>query len=297
MRFVTKSKECLGTVVEIKLPQSQSSFFSDCFFELERIEKTYSRFLPTSQLSKVNSKLHTWQKVSTEFILLVEKSLSFAKQTNGAFDITLKSRLENLGYDASYSFQPKVESVVLRLKNFFLQFQRPILINKQESTIYLRKQIEFGGLGKGFALDCLAKIIREKGVLDFYINAGGDIYGGCSEKSKPWTILLEHPDDATRAIGYIELKNQAIACSAPNRRKWGKHHHLLNSQTGQSEHSLKCIFVLAKTGIEADAYATALFTSGFERAIPLSHKLPVCVFLVSAQNKVYRNSDFLLRNV
>ncbi len=67
-----------------------------------------------------------------------------------------------------------------------------------------------------------------------------------------------------------------LQASAPNRRKWGKFHHLLNA---------KAIFVIAKTGIEADGYATA----GFKEGIELSKKLPVEMLLISSENKMYQS--------
>lgn len=54
----------------------------------------------------------------------------------------------------------------------------------------------------------------------------------------------------------------------------------------------KAIFIVAKTGIEADAYATAIFCAGFEEGIALSQKLPVQVLLVSSKNRMYQSPGF-----
>ncbi len=285
-------KQVLGTKVEIKLPIRHSPFFPLCFSELERIEKAYSRFLPGSELTRLNGRLGIWQDASQELLALVEMAGEFKTKTDGNFDITLKSRLDDLGYDSQYSFERKKPG--MDILGAFRRFLPAIKTDQANGKILLNRQIEFGGLGKGYALDCVARLLEKNCVEHYYINAGGDIYArkGKSGAEKPWEILLEHPDDPERAIGKISLDGKSIAGSAPNRRKWGDSHHLLNARTGMPARGVKCIFIIAKTGIEADAYATALFTAGFEQGIGLSKKLPVEILVVSSQDKMYQSPGF-----
>ena len=122
---------------------------------------------------------------------------------------------------------------------------------------------------------------------------GGDIV--CKGK---WTILLEHPDETENAFGKITLTDGAIASSAPNRRKWSKkHHHLINPHTRRSEQSIKAIFILAKTGIDADAYATALFASGIDEALELSSKLPIETLIITPDNAIHATDGFVYESV
>ena len=276
------------------------------FEELKRIEKAYSRFIDDSELSKINSKLGTWHSVSYEFFHLLEKAEEFRKKTHGNFDITLKSSLESLGYDKDYSFtrkSPEKNSIFSKLRTML---SGSVRLDKVNHRVLLNKQVEIGGFGKGYCLDRLVQIIESHEIMDYYINAGGDIRARMSHSkdstnlnssnvSDGWNILLEHPDDTSSAIGQIKLNNKAIACSAPNRRKWGKsgeYHHLLNAQTKMPQNSVKCIFIIASTGIEADGYATALFAAGFEDAIVMVHELPVDMLIVSRENKMYKTPGF-----
>lgn len=290
-KILAQAREQLGSVIEIKLPEKYKSLFGLCFKEIDRIEQAYSRFLDSSELTKLNNHLGKWQKASDEYLKIVEYALDFYNKTEGYFDITLKTLLEKIGYDKEYSFKPKEskDTIVQKIRDKM----QPILIDKKNKRIMLRKEIEFGGLGKGYALDCVAKLLDKKGVDCYYINAGGDIYAR-QGSGEPWTILLEHPDNYEMVIGKLELDKQSIAGSAPNRRRWGngKYHHLINAKTKQPENSVKAIFVIAKTGMEADAYATALFTSGFEEAIRIYKKLPVEILLISQNNKVFKSEGF-----
>jgi len=289
MDFESKSVERLGSHFEITLLKGNEKVFDECFEELKRIEEKFSRFLDTSILSKVNSKLNEWQCIDSEFLFLVKTALEFKEKTKGNFDVTVKSALDSLGYDKNYSFKEKKQnkSLFSELKNIFASSVR---IDEKNSKIYLTKEIEFGGFGKGYCLDRLSEIIESNDVFDYQINGSGDIFA--KKKEGSWNILLEHPDDSNKAIGKIELNGRAIACSASNRRRWGKNHHLINAKTGLPQNSVKTIFVLAKSGIEADGYATAVFTVGFEEGIKLSKNLPIDILLISDKNKMYKSEGF-----
>ena len=286
MEFASKKKEVLGTVVEIKIPRADSKIFSLLFDEFKRIETKYTRFRDDSYLAELNRKLGRWQKTDEETLFLIKKSLEIRKNTDNSFDITLLDTLEKLGYDKEYSFKEKKS-----LFYFNLDFSKE-KIKVRGNEIFLKKRIELGGIGKGYAIDKAAQIIEKNGILDYYINAGGDIFARHKNKKKEWTILLEHPDFTDRAIGKIGINNLSITSSSSNRRKWGQNHHLIDAKTKKPRNDVKSIFIIAKKTIEADAYATALFTSGFNKAIELAKKLNLSVLIISNENKVYKSEGF-----
>jgi len=291
MEIEAQKKNLLGTQIEIKLPGKFSYFFPKCFSRLLEIENNYSRFIENSQLSFLNNNLGKWQNASSEFIFLLKKAAELNSATEGHFDITLKTALDSLGYDKNYSFRKKtIFQNPLRQAAAILRGN--ILIDEKNKKALLNKQIDFGGFGKGFALDEISSLLEKNKIFHYYINAGGDIMAKSAPGEKEWQILLEHPDDSSRAIGKIPLNGMALAASAPNRRKWGDSHHLLNAKKRSPQNDSKCVFCLAKTGLEADAYATAIFCAGFKEGISLSKKLPIQILLVSAQNRVYKSSRF-----
>ncbi len=283
--------QLLGTKIEMQLPRQHASLFPECFAEMGRIENAYSRFLPGSELSLLNSHLGQWQDATDEFISLLSQAEDFRKETGGNFDITIKAALDSLGYDAEYSFVPKPKAGV-GLLGLVRGLAGSILLDRKRGRVLLNKEIDFGGFGKGFALDQAGRLLEARGVSHYYINAGGDIFARRGEGEAPWEILLEHPDDPSLAIGKVAIDNRSIAASAPNRRKWGEFHHLLNAKTGKPATGVKAVFAIAKTGIAADAYATALFTAGFEEGIALSGKLPVEALIISSQGRMFQSKGF-----
>jgi len=286
VELASQSLEVLGSVVQIQLPASQSSLFPICFSELQRIEKTYSRFLADSQLSKLNSRLGEWQDASPELLYLLQQADEFHKKTDGHFDICLKELLEGMGYGPKDAERKNKQPITHPAS------EQRFFVDSKNSKVLLNRQIEFGGFGKGFALDQVAALLDKANVSHYCINAGGDIFARQGKGEEAWQILLEHPEDPSKAIGSVKIDGVALAASAANRRKWGDKHHLINAKTGKPSQGVKAIFLVAATGIEADAYATAIFTAGFESGIPLASKLPVQMLLVSSENKMYKTPDF-----
>jgi thiamine biosynthesis lipoprotein len=77
-------------------------------------------------------------------------------------------------------------------------------------------------------------------------------------------VALEHPFDTAAAIGVVEVRDAAIAGSAPNRRTWtasdGRRlHHVLDGRTGVPVDTVAATWALAESAMLADALATALF--------------------------------------
>lgn len=272
--MITKSRELLGTIIEITLPTSK--LFDECFDEIERIEKKYSRFIENSYLSKLNSKKE--DRLDEETIFLLKKAVKIKIITKNYFDINIKETLESLGYDKDYSFKKKI-----KINNPFKK--KGFEIKDKKITLY--NQIDFGGIGKGYAIDRVKKILEKNKIKKYFINAGGDIYSKGKNR-----IALENPDNNKYAIGEVEINDESICSSSSNRRKWGKNHHLIDPFTKKSTNSIKTVFIIEKNAIDGDALATGLFCSGFENAIEISKKNNLKVLLISNDNKIFTSKNF-----
>ena len=280
MAFISKSEKHLGTVFLIKLPETNEDLFDSCFSLLFSFEKKYTRFSNTSFLTELNSSLNVWRDIDDETYQLFSFAKNVAKSTNNAFDVGVKSQLDNLGYDSSLSFVEK--------KQPFMYIQDSFILHSSKKKVYLKKEVDFGGLGKGFVIDKLVSFLEEKNVSSFFISGGGDIYAKGS-----FDVFLENPLDPSYAIGKVVLDNCAIASSSSNRRSFGRYHHLLDAKTGLPANEILAIYVLGKTALEADAYATAFFTAGLRNAIELSEHLMIPILLITSDKKVYCSNSFV----
>ena len=188
-------------------------------------------------------------------------------------------------YDNNYSFKEKK-------KKFNFNLRKNLIL--KESKVNLRKEIDFGGFGKGYAVDRVRKILDSAGLKDYLLNAGGDIYVKGKTFSK---VYMENPDDIEQVFAYVELDAQSIASSSASRRKWGKNHHLIDPKKAKSAEDMKSVFVISRSAMEADMYATALYVLGFKKAVACVKRKKLVAFLVSKDNQVYRSKGFHMRPI
>lgn len=270
MKEFTLNKPLMDTLIQITL-RSQSSkqkadnALSQAYKQFENVVKRFSRFDKSSELSKLNSTAGKWNKVSKEFLLLLEKALELAQETDGLFDPTILDLLMQYGYDSSFDPE-RIAKISLRkgvteeVKN--LLRTRPdykqIEINKKARKVKLavKQSIDLGAIAKGYAIDLAFETLAEDGFDNFLINAGGDI-----RVTGSWEAALFNPINQG-LLGNITVKDMALAGSGSLARQVGYFHHIINPNTGKSASRVLQTYVLAQTATEADAYSTALFLMG-----------------------------------
>lgn len=218
--------------------------------EIERFDAEWSRFRADSAVTRVGRDGGEISSADAGAMLDAYRELSEA--TGGAVNPLVADSLVALGYDASYSLlargpvaAPRRWSDVLRWSTGSVTADGPALI-------------DVGALGKGRLVDLVSGVLADLPG-DLVVDAGGDMRarGGAVR------VGLEHPYDATRAIGVIELQDAALCASATNRRAWGDGlHHVLDARTGVPVRTWAATWAIAPDAMRADAVATALFFDG-----------------------------------
>lgn len=281
-RFIFE-REKLGTLFRIVVIAEKESdirmYVEKAFDEVDRIEKSYSRFLQNNELFKLNRSIDRWFCVSDELFELIKFGEKLKSETNGAFDLTVKSVLEAFGYDERYSFVEKGRGALGHIEL------------GAGNMVKISAGLDLGALGKGYVVDKVREILDE--LDDFCINAGGDIYvKGSDGECDGWKILFEDPADATRAIGFTVASDMAFGSSNALRRSWGDKSHLINARKAAPADEMLAVYTQAKTCLLADAYSTALFVLGFEEAQKLVEKLSVEAMLISQKGDIFKTAGF-----
>jgi thiamine biosynthesis lipoprotein len=282
MDSLEESREVLGGEVSIKMAvfdrARAESALARAFAECERIEATYSRFISGNTLSDLNSRLGEWLEVDDELYALIAFGERLRVSTEGAFDLTVKSILDSWGYDAEYSMEERSGGALGE-------------IELRDGQVRLGAEIDLGGIGKGYAIDRIDNVLRE--FANVCIDAGGDILArGVNSDGKPWRAVFEHPTDIKQGIGFVDVDGLALGCSSPSRRKWRDKHHLVEPKAGLPAKGMLAVYTQADAALIADAYSTALFALGFERAIELLPDLPVEAMLIGLDGKAWRSGGF-----
>ncbi len=285
-----ESKELLGSHLRISFACSDPTLGWDLLAkswqQLTAFHQKYSRFIKGNYLEVINSQLNAWQEIDAETYALIEKILHLQSLYGLHFSLAVKSTLENLGYDQNYSFQTKTK--LSGPLQGVVQLKTP-------NQLYITAPIEFGGFGKGYALDLVLNILKSH-CPNICLDFGGDLYAqGQDTSGHPWKIILENPLDSSEGIGSIVLDQQFLTASSGSKRHWGKDqklHHLIDPGTGKSAQYWLGSFVLANSGIEADWLATALFCTPQAEILSRSAQLTDTHFLLIAPDKQVHNHQF-----
>jgi len=218
--------------------------------EIDRFDREWSRFRSDSAVTRVGRDGGSISSRDAGAMLDAYRELSQA--TAGAVNPLVADSLSALGYDASYSLVASDPIAAPRDWSDRLRW------TAGEVTASAPALVDVGALGKGRLVDLVTDVLADVPG-DLVVDAGGDmrVRGGAVR------IGLEHPYDATRAIGVIELQDAALCASAVNRRAWGEGlHHVLDARTGVPVRTWAATWAIAADAMKADAVATALFFDG-----------------------------------
>lgn len=290
----------MGTFVEVSLygltEARANEASSAAFAEFARLDESMSAWKPDSQLSEVNAAAGREPvAVDRELFDLVKKAIRFAEETEGAFDPTFAAMwgLWTFG-DDGVDHLPKPETVKKRRA---LIDYRKVKLDPKARTIFLEERgmrLSLGGIAKGYATDRAASILRERGVRDFLIKAGGELYASGTKGGKKWRVGIRDPR-APDHFAALALEDMAFDTSGDYERFFevdGKrYHHIIDPKTGYPAERSRSATVLAKDATTADALSTALFVLGPKKAMALVEKTPgVEAVLVGADNRLFVSS-------
>ena len=243
-----------------------------------KFERTYSRFIDSSQICKINSSRQKTISLSQELANILDLGLELKKLSGGGFDPNVGQLMEGYGYDSSYSFVRDSDKIDSPRGDFELNGTNLI---KSGSL-----NLDLGGWGKGWLIDKVSEYLKKLNIKYFLVDGGGDMYGTIKSSGKGWRIGLKHPSDDDLVIAGVELKNEAVAGSNPAYRQVGDFHHLVNAVDGFPVDRVRGTYVLAPSAAVADGCATALFVSEKEFWPGLVNRFKMECLVVGEGNRV-----------
>ena len=271
----------------------------DAVAEIQRIESLLTTFSENSQTNQINENAGIQAvKVESEVFELIVRAKRISELTDGAFDLSygsLDKRFWN--FDKTMAQLPDAQTAKEKVK---LINYKNIILDKTLGTVFLKEKgmrIGFGGIGKGYAADKAAQLLRNKGVTSGIVNASGDlITWGNQPNGNPWTISLAHPDLPTEAFSKLNISNLAVATSG-NYEKFvmidgKKYSHTINPKTGYPISGIKSVSIICPIAELADALATPVTIMGVEAGLNLINQLNgVEGIIIDDQNHVYKSDN------
>jgi thiamine biosynthesis lipoprotein len=241
--------------------------------EVERLEAQLSLYRPGSEIARVNAQAALRPVgVSPPVFQLLRHAQQLHRECGGAFDITIGPLVRCWGFMDGTGHLPDPAELALARE---LVGMRHVILDGDDFSVRFDRQgvmIDLGAIGKGYAVDCAARTLREAGV------ASALIHGGTST-----TCAIGHPPDAedwmvavaaspesgapTRPpLATVRLRDDALSVSAG----WGKffeaggriYGHVLDPRTGEPVANAVLAAVVLPSATESDALSTALLVAG-----------------------------------
>ena len=235
--------------------------------------------------------------IGPELHHLLDASLTWARRTDGAFDITggpLFDRWKRAREEGILPTEAEIRSCLERTG-----YDHVILEGSMVRLAKRGMQIGFGAIGKGFAADRAGELLRQRGFENFIIDAGGDVLISGSRGGTPWQVAIRHP----RRGGLLAIfgaADCAIATSGDYEQfsviDDVRYAHILDPRTGWPARKLASVTVITRRGIDADALATALFVLGPEKGLAFVESLKDTETLMVLEDFTTRSSGGLLLN-
>ena len=245
MNVFVDAFRAMGTDVEITVVDADPTLLNVARHRIADLEQRWSRFIDSSEVSRLNRAGGVSTRVSAETLALVTHAQEGFDLTEGRFDALQLRALEQLGYIDSFETLPTADAadVVAHPVSASRPSKRMARteIDMEASTVRLPPGCGFdpGGIGKGFAADLVIEELRALGSAGVCVNVGGDVrVSGVAPRGDAWIVAVR--DCAgDLPVAHLALSEGAVATTSRSRRRWrgpdGQvHHHIVDPATGSS---------------------------------------------------------------
>ncbi len=264
---------------------------------LVEINQSMSTFRPDSEISRFNKMPETETiAVSADFLKVLKTAEKIYTLSGGAWDGTVKPLVNLWGFGSARPVKtaPDKAEIEKRLKSIGFNHIRILdsgRIGKQIPGVTL----DLASIAKGFGVDAIAAVVRQKGYRDFLVEIGGEVVAaGVRKDGRPWVVGINRPtpEGAVNAVyRAVSLTNGALATSGDYRNFFEldgiRYSHVVDPRTGYPvSNRVASVSVVAPDCTLADGLATALMVMGPEKGVRLVNRLKnvECLIIVPAQD-------------
>lgn len=268
-----QSAGAMGTTFTVVLYGSQQGEMeaaaAAALDEAARLERILSRYLPDSEVSRINRAAGgAAVRVEDELFELLSSCREFSRTTDGAFDITAAPLSQAWGFFESEGREPDAEALkrARRCAGY-----AGLQLDGGQRTVRLARAgmaIDLGGVGKGYAVDRMSEVVRRRGFdTALIVGSGSSIRGlGAPPGESGWQAEIRDSETAGRTIAQCRLREQALVTSGTAERGfWSggrRYSHLIDPRTGQAVGESRQVSVLSATATAGEVWAKACLING-----------------------------------
>ncbi|MEZ5220508.1 MAG: FAD:protein FMN transferase [Ilumatobacteraceae bacterium] len=239
------------------------------------LERCWSRFLPASDISRINELGPRGGTVVVDpsTIVLLTAMVDGHDRTAGRFDPTVLRALIAEGYGSSLD-DPTARSPIADAPAR-IGLLHELVIDAAHHTVSVPPGLVLdpGGIGKGLAADLVVARMLDDGVGGALVEIGGDLaMAGTAVTDAGWLVDVEHPDQALGVLCSLAISGGGIATSSVRSRRWTRdglerHHQIDPARQACSTTDLSAVSVIAPNGWLAEVHATAALAVGGDEVL------------------------------
>ncbi len=279
--LVYKKKYIMGTVFEIAAYDQTSEHASvaleNAFQEIVRVDNLLSNYKSDSALSALNRSAHFHaEKVPPDLYRVVEESVRFSRLSGGKFDISIAPLVDL--WKAAIAGEGAPSLAKQQAARTCVGSEKIELTPPDHITFHSPcMRLDLGAIGKGYAVDRAAEILRSSGISKALINAGGStiLAMGSPPGQSAWLVHLRDPSHEVDP--QVMLKDESVSTSeqtAPSLLGNDTAGHIIDPDTGTPLRTEFAVSVIAQTGTLSDALSTTSLLLGPAKGKGLIQRMP-----------------------
>ena len=300
-QWLSRERSIMGTAVRVELWSEERAHgeaaIAAVMDEMHRIDRAMSPYKSESELSRINRDAATVAvALSEEMADLIARAAQFSRLSGGAFDITYAGA----GHLYDYRLGIKPSDEVLAAACSAVGHEHLILDRAARTLRFARAgmRIDLGGFAKGHAVDRGAAILRQRGITNAIVTAGGDSHVLGDHRGRPWSIAIRDPRRPGEVVAVLPLEDVAISTSGDYERFFEhdgvRCHHVIDPRTGKSPDSVHSVTILADDGLTSEALSKTVFVLGLDAGLRLVESQPgVDAVVVDAAGVLHYSSGLL----
>jgi thiamine biosynthesis lipoprotein len=237
--------------------------------EARRLDEMLSNYKPDSEWSQMNRQAADRPfRTSAELFELLSACLEYSRASEGTFDISVGPLMKLWGFYKGTGHLPHRAEVRGAMS---LVGYRNILLDASNHWVRFAKpgvELDPGGVGKGYAVDRIARILKDQGIQHALISGGGSsIYAIGAPPNEPgWKADIKNPRDPSKAVASVFLKDESMSTSGAYekffRAERRLYSHIMDPRTGFPSQGMLSTSVITPKTIDSEAWAKPYYILG-----------------------------------
>lgn len=256
----------MGSQAEVTVLGGEASLAGWARARLDDLEQRWSRFIPDSEITRLNRSTGRPQIVSAETFDVVATAIDAWHWSEGRFDPTMATTMAAAGYDDRRGHRSTAEPFPGR--HVAPATPAEIVLDPYPRSISVPAgvAIDLGGIGKGAAADLVARELLSSGADGCCVNVGGDVrLAGRPPRPEGWRIDIDLGPGLERPV--VGVVDGSVCTSTTTRRVWasdlGPEHHLRNPTDGRPLRTgLLSVSIIGATAVQAEVLTKTAFAAG-----------------------------------